>query len=144
MARFHVGRTFAVAIPLLFNGVAFAQESPTTAPASSQEMPSTAAAATLAAAPVSGVEGGIYEKFRRTLVAVKFTWEGELLTRELIGGGVVVRDDGLVMVPLVFIHPAIPDAQMRDFKIVVPRSEEHTSELQSRQYLVCRLLLEKK
>src|SRR3712207_9019427 len=28
----------------------------------------------------------------------------------------------------------------RDFK----RSEEHTSELQSRQYLVCRLLLEKK
>src|SRR3712207_7613758 len=31
--------------------------------------------------------------------------------------------------------PALEDA---------PRSEEHTSELQSRQYLVCRLLLEKK
>src|SRR3712207_7112997 len=30
-----------------------------------------------------------------------------------------------------------PDASIR-------RSEEHTSELQSRQYLVCRLLLEKK
>src|SRR3712207_7558407 len=28
--------------------------------------------------------------------------------------------------------------------IAQPRSEEHTSELQSRQYLVCRLLLEKK
>src|SRR3712207_9525161 len=28
--------------------------------------------------------------------------------------------------------------------LCVPRSEEHTSELQSRQYLVCRLLLEKK
>src|SRR3712207_8494040 len=28
--------------------------------------------------------------------------------------------------------------------VVVVRSEEHTSELQSRQYLVCRLLLEKK
>src|SRR3712207_8407903 len=28
--------------------------------------------------------------------------------------------------------------------VVHPRSEEHTSELQSRQYLVCRLLLEKK
>src|SRR3712207_7945634 len=27
--------------------------------------------------------------------------------------------------------------------VVRPRSEEHTSELQSRQYLVCRLLLEK-
>src|SRR5258707_13372034 len=29
-------------------------------------------------------------------------------------------------------------------RCVGPRSEEHTSELQSRQYLVCRLLLEKK
>src|SRR3712207_7882544 len=28
--------------------------------------------------------------------------------------------------------------------LLLPRSEEHTSELQSRQYLVCRLLLEKK
>src|SRR3712207_8278004 len=31
-----------------------------------------------------------------------------------------------------------------DNRLVLPRSEEHTSELQSRQYLVCRLLLEKK
>src|SRR3712207_8987982 len=29
-------------------------------------------------------------------------------------------------------------------QMAVRRSEEHTSELQSRQYLVCRLLLEKK
>src|SRR5258707_9203009 len=28
--------------------------------------------------------------------------------------------------------------------MIIKRSEEHTSELQSRQYLVCRLLLEKK
>src|SRR3712207_7738467 len=33
------------------------------------------------------------------------------------------------------------DSQRRDDGV---RSEEHTSELQSRQYLVCRLLLEKK
>src|SRR3712207_8098624 len=33
-----------------------------------------------------------------------------------------------------------PGAPVRE----APRSEEHTSELQSRQYLVCRLLLEKK
>src|SRR3712207_7619384 len=31
-----------------------------------------------------------------------------------------------------------------DFGVSGGRSEEHTSELQSRQYLVCRLLLEKK
>src|SRR3712207_8238519 len=36
----------------------------------------------------------------------------------------------------VFRHLPLPD--------VNPRSEEHTSELQSRQSLVCRLLLEKK
>src|SRR5438445_8056356 len=32
----------------------------------------------------------------------------------------------------------------RQVQLVAARSEEHTSELQSRQYLVCRLLLEKK
>src|SRR3712207_7611602 len=31
-----------------------------------------------------------------------------------------------------------------EFETMACRSEEHTSELQSRQYLVCRLLLEKK
>src|SRR3712207_7700854 len=46
------------------------------------------------------------------------------------------------------ISPAVSAA--RGTSIIVPisgftsRSEEHTSELQSRQYLVCRLLLEKK
>src|SRR3712207_8360824 len=33
---------------------------------------------------------------------------------------------------------------VRSVKVKEVRSEEHTSELQSRQYLVCRLLLEKK
>src|SRR3712207_7266480 len=38
-----------------------------------------------------------------------------------------------------------PDAHVSVLSDDVPeRSEEHTSELQSRQYLVCRLLLEKK
>src|SRR3712207_8203920 len=36
------------------------------------------------------------------------------------------------------------DPQPRAAGHGLPRSEEHTSELQSRQYLVCRLLLEKK
>src|SRR3712207_8196127 len=36
-------------------------------------------------------------------------------------------------------HSQFVQQQDRD----APRSEEHTSELQSRQYLVCRLLLEK-
>src|SRR3712207_8632055 len=35
-----------------------------------------------------------------------------------------------------------PDLELQ--RALIERSEEHTSELQSRQYLVCRLLLEKK
>src|SRR3712207_7872149 len=53
-------------------------------------------------------------------------------------------------------EPALPHGAQVEPQPVVPRvlavgadlrlgrSEEHTSELQSRQYLVCRLLLEKK
>src|SRR3712207_8448936 len=36
------------------------------------------------------------------------------------------------------------DVAVQERPLDVVRSEEHTSELQSRQYLVCRLLLEKK
>src|SRR3712207_1334207 len=39
---------------------------------------------------------------------------------------------------------AVREARRQAWLRTRPRSEEHTSELQSRQYLVCRLLLEKK
>src|SRR3712207_7285114 len=45
------------------------------------------------------------------------------------------------------VATAIGCAWATDFstrRALIARSEEHTSELQSRQYLVCRLLLEKK
>src|SRR3712207_6955233 len=45
------------------------------------------------------------------------------------------------------LHRDLTEVEVRDGTqgcVVVARSEEHTSELQSRQYLVCRLLLEKK
>src|SRR3712207_1614028 len=49
---------------------------------------------------------------------------------------------------ILFGLPAAKDAigseNFADDGIAQQRSEEHTSELQSRQYLVCRLLLEKK
>src|SRR5258707_5135860 len=52
--------------------------------------------------------------------------------------------DALTLDRLVFLvhHPVLP-CHTQD-RVVDERSEEHTSELQSRQYLVCRLLLEKK
>src|SRR3712207_7866043 len=51
--------------------------------------------------------------------------------------GKVHVEEGLVVV--VFVERLAVLAEDLEF-----RSEEHTSELQSRQYLVCRLLLEKK
>src|SRR3712207_6889012 len=43
-----------------------------------------------------------------------------------------------------FVSAPFPYPPWRDRPYSNGRSEEHTSELQSRQYLVCRLLLEKK
>src|SRR5258705_6457929 len=44
---------------------------------------------------------------------------------------------------LIRLHARVPRLETDQFESV-PRSEEHTSELQSLRHLVCRLLLEKK
>src|SRR3712207_1983955 len=54
---------------------------------------------------------------------------GSGAAEELVGEAIFGRRDEVFLVSKVLPHN---------------RSEEHTSELQSRQYLVCRLLLEKK
>src|SRR3712207_7062003 len=51
------------------------------------------------------------------------------------------RVAGTVQGDLLAVHPLARPGRERARR---QRSEEHTSELQSRQYLVCRLLLEKK
>src|SRR5256712_4411647 len=45
---------------------------------------------------------------------------------------------------LIFLPPLFARMQKVSLRVVAMRSEEHTSELQSRSDLVCRLLLEKK
>src|SRR5947209_16326952 len=50
----------------------------------------------------------------------------------------------LFVQPLQFRGVMFHDSLPADLQAHGHRSEEHTSELQSRQYLVCRLLLEKK
>src|SRR3712207_7130694 len=72
--------------------------------------------------------------FPRVLYAIGLEEVGEVTARNLathfrtIGALLEAGPDGIADVP----------------GIGPKRSEEHTSELQSRQYLVCRLLLEKK
>src|SRR3712207_7121397 len=56
-----------------------------------------------------------------------------------------VRAMRVLLFLLLSASPALAElASLRPFAVAEERSEEHTSELQSRQYLVCRLLLEKK
>src|SRR3712207_8623140 len=63
----------------------------------------------------------------------------ELVADQLLGLGDVGRDHGRLRAHRVAQRLAVGvDDRLH------PRSEEHPSELQSRQYLVCRLLLEKK
>src|SRR3712207_7294271 len=69
----------------------------------------------------------------------------------IVGGKLVHVPGGTVSVTGGSVHGTssiaeiyskyVVESQPPDFPL---RSEEHTSELQSRQYLVCRLLLEKK
>src|SRR3712207_8159616 len=56
------------------------------------------------------------------------------------------QDGGFLAVGLLSIPPTLRFIRWRRAQKAgaMDRSEEHTSELQSRQYLVCRLLLEKK
>lgn len=68
----------------------------------------------------------LYERVTPSLVAVQFVWESELGRRELVGAGIVVDEDGLVMTSMQMFDLRMPDAQMKEFKIIVPsQTGEH-------------------
>jgi len=64
-----------------------------------------------------------------SLVAVQLTWEYEYGKFEYVGPGVVVSDDGLVMMALAVVPPTIPDSQLKEFKIIVPKPDADDEEL---------------
>ncbi len=64
-----------------------------------------------------------------SLVAVQVTWEYEYGKYEYVGPGVIVSDDGLVMVTLAVVNPTIPDSQLKEFKIIVPKANADDEEL---------------
>jgi serine protease Do len=71
----------------------------------------------------------LLETVSPSLVAVQLTWEYEYGKFEYVGPGVVVSDDGLIMMPLAVVPPTIPDAQLKDFKIIVPKPDADDEEL---------------
>src|SRR3712207_6676994 len=81
---------------------------------------------------IGNMERGL--QYARKSAAQKSWWEQLDLSVKSVAGLVVALMAAIV--PLYYKN--------RRYRLFQQRSEEHTSELQSRQYLVCRLLLEKK
>ncbi len=72
----------------------------------------------------------IYEDKRPSLVAVKYTWESELGSQELVAAGVILSEDGLVMIPIAMVTPQmVPASQIKSFKIVVPSDTQDETEV---------------
>src|SRR3712207_7540346 len=79
--------------------------------------------------------------FRSTLADVVAGELVVLLLEDLLVDRVAVDDRGQRRAEALLVGAALVRVDRVGERV---RSEEHTSELQSRQYLVCRLLLEKK
>src|SRR3954467_7045622 len=62
----------------------------------------------------------LHKEVSPSLVAVQYTYDGELGRRELVGAGLGVGEDGLVMTSIALMPQQLPDAQMKDFKIIIP------------------------
>src|SRR3712207_8754145 len=91
----------------------------------------------------------MFERFteRARQVVVLAQEEARILKHNYIGTehillGLLREEEGLAARVLESLDITVERVRAQVVRIV--RSEEHTSELQSRQYLVCRLLLEKK
>ena len=66
----------------------------------------------------------LYDRVKPSLVAVQYTYAGELGRQDIVGPGIVVGADGLIMVSMSIVPIQIPDQQMVDFKILLPGDDE--------------------
>jgi serine protease Do len=72
----------------------------------------------------------VYDEVTPSLVAVQYSWQNEFNKQDLIGAGIVVGED-LVMTSIGVVNPQIPDDQMKDFKIIVPKEEGEPDEIEA-------------
>src|SRR3954447_17018317 len=73
----------------------------------------------------------LYDRVTPSLVAVQYVWQNELNRIKLTGAGIIVRDDGLVMASMSIFPMQIPDAQMKEFKVLIPREDGEPREFEA-------------
>lgn len=81
------------------------------------------------AQPAPAEVRALRDRVAPSLVAVQFTWAYEYGRIEFVTPGVVVRDDGLTVISMAAVAPALPDKQMVEFKIIVPGGDNDDDEL---------------
>jgi serine protease Do len=64
-----------------------------------------------------------------SLVGVEFVWAYEYGRMEFVTPGVVVRDDGLIVISVAAVAPGLPDAQLVDFKVILPGGDKDDEEI---------------
>jgi serine protease Do len=72
----------------------------------------------------------LLETVKPSLVAVRYTFDGEMGRRDLEGTGIVVSSDGLVAFSSGLVPSLLPDAQIIDFRIVLPPNVEGPDEVE--------------
>lgn len=86
-----------------------------------------AATTQTASGPVT--PASLMAKVRPSLVVVQYTFDGETGRREIEGAGIVVSADGLIAIAGGIFPPQLPDAQMINFKVIIPPGVEGVDEV---------------
>jgi serine protease Do len=71
----------------------------------------------------------VYSQAAPSLVAVQYVWESEAGRQEMVGAGIVITTDGVIMTANTLFDPRMPDSQLKDFKVIVPSDEHDADEL---------------
>jgi serine protease Do len=66
----------------------------------------------------------LYDKVSPSLVVAQYTYDSEGGRRDIMGLGVVIDPKGIVLTSLGLFPIQIPDAQMRNFRILIPGDEQ--------------------
>jgi S1-C subfamily serine protease len=114
---------------MMVTGARGADPAATTAPAATASGAGPQVAPERSGGGMDSMARDVYRRVTPSLVGVKFTWSAELGRVELVGPGVVVSDDGLVMVPIEVVNQRFPDTQLKEFKIVIPSRDRDAEEV---------------